>query len=467
MDEVLLLAAAVLPVVIGLIAASRPVSTGRVQRFCVRHRLDATADQRAAIKVYLFRTRRYRTLGVLCGYLVSLAAYLPQQRLNANFALLLAGWLGGAALAENRPRSVSRAVPAAGVVPGWLLRVPLVAAVVAVAVTGLLFAVAPDRSPVGQIVLLGASAVLTAGAAAVGQRRALRRAERGASDAGATDPARAEAANSVGAITGVGVVLAAGCLAMELQVLGVRLYDFTATAAAGIGLLWTFGSIVVAALVASAAWPAAPPAPPSARRSPWPAVAAATLLAVASAGWAGYGWWQDHPPYGPDAIRATATIRLTDEAGFDKDAQAMGVSGLTGLVATPDWQQFVGRVDYTVPPGALPGARYEVVVINKRDDRAAPQIFGPDGGGWHGAYSQLPERYPWLSALAPAGQLDDGQSRAGPHSVSAPADAPGPIVFVGTFPDTVGLTADDLMVVLFHVGPDTQIYWATPVPTTA
>ena len=47
--------------------------------------------------------------------------------------------------------------------------------------------------------------------------------------------------------------------------------------------------------------------------------------------------------------------------------------------------------------------------------------------------------------------------------MTSPADAAGPIAFVGSFPGTAGLTTTDVMVVLVYAGPDKQIYWATPV----
>ena len=80
----------------------------------------------------------------------------------------------------------------------------------------------------------------------------------------------------------------------------------------------------------------------------------------------------------------------------------------------------------------------------------------------------MPQRYPWLSALAPAPDLSgDGRPRTQAFAVSVAADAAGPITFVGSFPDTSGLTTADLMVVLVYTGPDSQIYWAAPVSIAA
>jgi hypothetical protein len=186
----------------------------------------------------------------------------------------------------------------------------------------------------------------------------------------------------------------------------------------------------------------------------------AALVAV-SAGWAGYAWWRDRPPYSAAAVKATATVRFTDEKRFEDDARALGMTGFTTLVDQPEQQQFIGRVDHAVLAGADPDDTYCVFIIDKRQDRVAPLLYNAVGGFWGSSLSELARRYTWLSATAPT-ITAAGYSYQG-SAVSKPANSPGPITFVGSFPDASGMSPSDLMVVLVLTGPDEQIYWATRV----
>jgi hypothetical protein len=270
---------------------------------------------------------------------------------------------------------------------------------------------------------------------------------------------RAAAAHSIGAITAVGSALTLSCLTYQLDVLQSQFFDAAATAVAGIGLLWTVGALSIAWLIASASWPAAQTDPAPKPRHLGRVLMVVATLCVASAAWAGYAWSKDHPPYPAAAIKATATIRFTNDARFDQDARALGVTGLTKLLGGPDDQQFIGRVDYARPAQASADDTYHVIVIDKRQNRVAPLLFGTDGGGWSGYLSQLPRRYPWLSAMAPNINTNGFPGSA----VTATANAPGPLTFVGAFPNAVGLSPSDIMIVIVFAGPDGQTYWATRV----
>src|SRR5687768_7956565 len=107
----LLVLLAATPVLAVLRLATMPATAVRVARFARLHRLVLTPDNQPHIVAYLSHTRRWRAVGVLVAYLVSLVWMLPQQRIGFEVSPLLAGWLVGAAVAEVRHgpyRSVHR-----------------------------------------------------------------------------------------------------------------------------------------------------------------------------------------------------------------------------------------------------------------------------------------------------------------------------------------------------------------------
>jgi hypothetical protein len=324
--------------------------------------------------------------------------------------------------------------------------VPVVLAAATVVVTGA--ALALDRA--GLILAWGAGALATTLAVGVTNSHVLRR----------PTAVQAVARHAVGTITGGGSALVAWCLVQGFAVADGRFFDAAGTAAHGIEFLWTLGGLVIAMLIAAAArgmprW-----------RPLGQVLLAVAVLVVVSAGWAGYSWWQDRAPYSATAVRAGAAVRFTSFEGFSKDAEALGITGLNRMVDQPGQRQFVGRVTYTRPAGTDHDDTYHVVVIDKRQNRVAHQMFGLDsGGGWSSTMSSLADRYDWLSATAPT-VTDEGFSFPG-SEVSGAADSPGPIAFVGSFSDADDLSPSDLLVVLVLTGPDEQIYWAAPVGLAA
>jgi hypothetical protein len=106
-----------LPVCVIALSARGPVSRARVQRFAARGGLIITATNGEHVIRYLATTRRWRATGLAAGYWVSVAPSLVGPRLSVNFAVLFAGWFGGAVIAETRVAHLARsAQPVASLV---------------------------------------------------------------------------------------------------------------------------------------------------------------------------------------------------------------------------------------------------------------------------------------------------------------------------------------------------------------
>jgi hypothetical protein len=424
-----LLVAAV-PVLIALWLAKASVRPQRIARFQRRHELVLSAAERERVVGYLAHTRRWRAFGAAAGCAAALAWTLSPERVVFPVTAGAAGWLAGAVVAEFR-----YGAPGGGALPVRLVRAPVVLAAVTAGLTVLL------------LVLSRSGAVLAWGLAALACAAAIRMVTRHI--AGRPEPvsplSQAIATQSAEAIAGVGTALAVACLAGQVTAIRDGYFDSTESALGLVAVVWSLGGISLGWSVARGAI-----------RPLLAVVAALTLFTGAAVGLAR---WRDHPPYPASALHATATIRLTDTSRFAEDARAVGASGLNPMIA-PESQVFVGRLDYRPPAAAGNAGSYRVVVIDKRQNRVAPQIYGVDGGGWDGRLADLPRRYPWLSAMA-SRQVGGGYTDPG-LSVSAPANA-GPITFAGAFPDAGGLTVSDLMVVLIFHGPDQQTYWAERV----
>lgn len=437
-----------------LAAAGRPAAPARVARFARRHGLDLTPERSAAVAEYLTETRRARTIGAVLGWVLSLAWTLPEQRISLEAVPLLAGWLIGAWVAEHRhggpavwQATTSTTASALPAVPAWLRRIPPVIGLTAAAVTALALWVRPD--PI--VAAWGAGAAATAALVAATVRYVARRAPR-EGDAAAVD--RAVRAHASAAVTAVGVVLATHCLLFQFVEVQHGLYGETLAAAKGISTLWAVGSL----FLAFAVWAAAAPGGP--RRGP---AFIAACLVLATVGWAAFGVWRDRPPFGPDDLRPTATVRLTTQAGFEADAAALGVTGLTSLVTGPHQQAVVGRVDVAPPAGRVHDGTYYIMVVDTRSNTSVPALYGPDGSSWSSEFAQLAERYSWLSALAAPQDLYGMTSD--PAAVAVPSAQGGPIGFSALIP--AGAKPSDLLVALVYAGPQGQLYWAVRVPVTA
>lgn len=461
----LLVLVAVLPLFVAVKMMVDPVSRPRLTRFADRHALQVTPANQEVITKYLACTRRWRAVGVTCAYVLTIVSMLPDQRVAIEVVPLLAGWLGGALIAEIRFRTQSDSSDAgqsAGdVVPRWLLRVPVAIAVTAVGTTWLAAVVHSGGSE--QILGWGMGALACAAAVAAANRFV----ESSSVGVGLelSMVARATKAHSMIAMTAVGSALMVFCMIRQLDVVGSGLFGQSAAAADGVATMWAIGAAVIAWVIRGAGQsaPAALQHRPMATARPVLQLAGVVAaLVVGSVAWASDGLWRDHPPYDPAAIRATATIRLTDFERFDDDAHALGITDLNALLDRPGDQVFIGRVDFTVPPAAQGAGTYHVVVIDERSNTIAPMLFGKDGGGWNGFLHQVPKKYPWLSAMAPV-PVNGGWTSPG-SEVSVASDATSPISFVGKFHDTTISSPSELTVALIFTGPDQQIYWATRVP---
>jgi hypothetical protein len=463
---ILLVLVAVFVVVTVLSMLVTPVSSARVRRFTTRHGLPVDPLTESQVAAYLDRTRRRRTLGAVLAVSAVAVGTVPHGRIDIDLVPVLAGWLAGAISAEFGSRPVSDAGqnmrsdrrPVVGV-PRWIIRTPLAVAAVAVAATGLVLTAGPDMAA-GPIAAWAAGALATTAVVAAVSRH-IRTAAAIAAIAG-SDLDDATRRQSVGAITGVGTVLAVLCLLHEVNILRPHLSSTIGSTVGGVAVLWTIGIILIGATIAAGTWR------PTATGSPTPhyglpqALTILVVLAIATASWAGYSWWHDHPPYGSDAIGATVTIRFTDDTHFAADTQALGVHGLGPMHGDGTNRTFIGRLDYTIPHAAHGAGSYFIVVIDKRTNRLAPWL-GDDGGSGEDGFleADVPARYAWLSALAPV-PVAGGWTMSG-ADMSIDTDIASPLSFEGEFPDAAGLTPADLLVALIFVGPDQQIYWATRV----
>ena len=336
---------ALVPLVIGLVLAAQPASTRRVERFGLRHQVPEAERYSPELVSYLTRTRRHRVIGVVCGYVASVVVSLPHDRVSVEFGFLVAGWFCGAVTAELGLAASADAPVGEAPVPGWLLRVPLVQAVVSVVVTVWVLVEAPVRTPWWAVVGWAVGSLACAAAVTVGSRHALRRVPAEPDVTG-----RATAADAIGGLTGIGALLGVLCLTYAVGAAGEHTFDHVALALGEAAVVWAIGAVVIAAQLVGAAWPGTGDRSAAWRRPHGVLVTVAVLVAV-SGGWLGYARWQDHPPYQPAALGATAKLRLTDEAHFDADARALGVTGLTMLLDQPGAQNFVGRLDYRLPDG--------------------------------------------------------------------------------------------------------------------
>ncbi|GAA4573522.1 hypothetical protein GCM10023176_38710 [Micromonospora coerulea] len=450
----LVIAAAIVVASVGVRVAASPVRPAALARFSSRHGLIAPASP--ALVTYLAVTRRWRTVGVSVALVVSLVARLDEQRVQVETVALVAGWLAGALVAEQRLRSQT-AGPGPGatrhVAPRLLTWASAGVGALGVIVTAAILIIGPSGVALGDVALWGvASVVAVLVTMVVVHAIAFRRA-----DGGPRTEAAAIASSSMHVITAGGVAVGLLCLVRALGVARDGLFGQTQAAVDGIGFLWSVAALVLAGALISAGWhrpvPIARPQPRA-----WFAMVSAIGI-VGSAGWLGYGLWRDRPPYPASVINARTTVVLTDFEHFDSAAASLGIDGLTPLLTTDSDRAVIGRLDYDVPPEADGADRYYVVVIDKQTDSVAPLMFDHDGGGWSGFLDNVPRQHPWLSALSPR-QSPSGHGL----SVSRPANQTGPIVFTALFPGKGPMTVDRLTVAIIFVGPDHQIYWTLPVP---
>lgn len=453
--------------------AARP---DRVDRFARAHALDLDPADRPALLRYLSGVRRLRVAGVLVALIGCLAASLDgRDKVTVYLTPLLAGWLAGAVAAELVARAAP-ATPAApddavddAVVARWMRMFGAVLAGVAVVSTVLTLTLAPSRIDVAVVVWWGVAALACAGAVTLVTRRVLTRPVHGGILGPRTE--RAVRVNAIGGVTAIGTLAAAACLSGQAVAVYAAMPAVTplpgavqeATVGLGIGaLVVAFFTVLAARPVRADDGSVTPPSAARPRLVVWVAVAAL----VGSAAWVGRAWQQTVPPYGPAAVHPTASITLTTDADFATDASALGVTGMSSMVTMPHQRQFVGRLDFAVPAAAHGAGRYAVVVIDSLEDHSVPWLGDKDGNaGFDGFLIAVPQRYPWLSGMAPL-QLGNGYE-VDTNAIWSDSDATEALEFQGLLsPDSAVETPAGLTVALIFIGPDQQVYWATKVPVT-
>jgi hypothetical protein len=197
----------------------------------------------------------------------------------------------------------------------------------------------------------------------------------------------------------------------------------------------------------------------------------AAILVAGTAGVAGWRWWHNRPPYGPEVLSARATLQLVDQATADA-----ALEPVSAIVAGAGDQIFLGRVAWTRPPHPQPGGSLRIVLLDKRSHLAPSFIAvtsarpGSVNAGWDGSLEIAGRRYPWLRGVGVREVNGSLWSSAGAVCVWS-VDA-SPVTFQtvlhparpGTPPELLVPAApkavEDLLIALISVGPDGQVYWA-------
>ncbi|MDX6240242.1 MAG: hypothetical protein QOG10_5062 [Kribbellaceae bacterium] len=195
------------------------------------------------------------------------------------------------------------------------------------------------------------------------------------------------------------------------------------------------------------------------------------MLLIAIGGNAGWRWWHNRPPYGPEVLAATATLSLVDQVTVNAAFSPRDVEW-----AGDGDQIFLGRVAWVRPPDPQVDGSFRIVVLDKRT-RLLPGFINvtsarPDdvGAGSDGSLDLAEKRYPWLQGVG-AREVNGSFWTTGSAVTVSSVDA-SPVTFAivlrparpGTPPEqavaTAPAAASDLLVALINVGPDGQVYWA-------
>jgi hypothetical protein len=195
------------------------------------------------------------------------------------------------------------------------------------------------------------------------------------------------------------------------------------------------------------------------------------ILLAGTAGVAGWRWWHNRPPYGPDPLNAQATLQLVDQATADA-----ALKPVNAMVAGDGDQILLGRVTWTRPPNPQKGGHFCIVLLDKRSHLMPGHIAvtsaRPDrvNAGSDGSLDIAQKRYPWLRGIGPR-EINGSFWTSGSAVFVWSVDA-SPVTFQtvlrparpGTPPQQMVPTApaavEDLLIALNSVGPDGQVYWA-------
>lgn len=226
------------PIVVGavLVAWNRRRAQGSAEAWAARRDLDLTSDNRGLVVRYLVRTRTFRTVGGVAGWLLGMVpvtlynltaerVWLDASDALGGYGLIFGGYLLGALLAEitlERPRERGRAVVATREVHDYVAPYArtTMRALVAVAVSiATLVPLVGDRSRWSTSLAAAGTAILVVVAVERMQAFMVQRAQPFASSDLVAADAAVRAA-SVQAATGAGLAIVATLLAGEVAVLG-------------------------------------------------------------------------------------------------------------------------------------------------------------------------------------------------------------------------------------------------------
>ncbi len=428
------------------------VPRATVDRFLFRYGL--AAPPTPTLIRYLTTRRRWRSLAMTIALVGSLVAHLDESRVEIDVVVLAAGWLIGSLLAYwVRPvPEVAATRVHRYVVPAAVRWTPAAVGVFIVIVGGTILAVGHVPAP-GRVASWCVGGILAVTAAVV----AVRSIGSWPEPAGAADERSAVAVSSMQAIAAGAVLVGMVCAGHAITVAQAHVTGQTDIALSRVEIMTLVAALVLALILNNASRFTTV----SARRStPVTLIVTVSALAIVIAGaWLGYGLRADHPPFTPAQIHARATVVLAHVDHFDAAASTLDLTGLQGVHTVDSDVNIVGRIDYDLPPEASWTGTFDVVVIDRNSNTAAPLVFGINGGGFGGNLFDLPRRYPWLSALA----LAPGR-RLAPSAATTPAVRSAPFGFVAVFPGAGTIAAQNLLIALIYVGRDGQIYWAASLP---
>ncbi|MEV4628272.1 hypothetical protein AB0J90_18555 [Micromonospora sp. NPDC049523] len=195
------------------------------------------------------------------------------------------------------------------------------------------------------------------------------------------------------------------------------------------------------------------------------------LLVLSLSTYAGWRWWHNRAPYGPEVLAATATLEFVSN-----EAASAALGQVNAPLADVGDQLALGRVTWQPPDEPQQGAMLWIAVLDKRT-QLKPSALGIAsarqdmvGIGSHGYLKKAADRYPWLQGIS-GRQVNGTWWDAGSSMYVAAADAT-PLTFVALFPAakpldqpevaiaTAPVAISDLLVALISMGPDGQLYWA-------
>lgn len=180
---------------------------------------------------------------------------------------------------------------------------------------------------------------------------------------------------------------------------------------------------------------------------------------------AGWRWWAGRAPYGPEALRAAATLQLVDQATADAALAPANAEITTGA----DDQILLGRVSWTAPQSPK-DTSLRIVLLDKRRHLLPGflAVTSPDpqniGSGMDGSLDLAQQRYDWLAATATsesAGSIITVSSvHASPVTFQTVLHAERPETPPEHRVATAPVAAEDMLVALICVSGDGRVHWA-------